>query len=180
MYVRTTSRRAKDGTAVRYLQLAHNVWDADAGVSRPKILHSFGREDQLDRAAIERLIAALTRLLDPAAAPAPYDIPGDLVVSDSRAVGGTHLLDALWRRRGIDARIRDLLAARKLDAARVERVLFALVANRALAASSKLAAVDWIAHDTHIDALDQVSDDACYRAMDELLAIEPVLAEQVY
>jgi hypothetical protein len=30
---------------VRYLQLAHNVWDAEAGLSRPKILHSFGRED---------------------------------------------------------------------------------------------------------------------------------------
>ena len=178
--MRTTSRRAKDGTTVRYLQLAHNVWDADAGVSRPKILHSFGREDQLDRAAIERLIAALTRLLDPAAVPAPHDMPGDLAFSDSRAVGGTHVLDALWRRLDIDARITDLLAARKLDAARVERVLFALVANRALAACSKLAAVDWITYDTHIDDLDQVGDDACYRAMDELLAIEPALAEQVY
>jgi hypothetical protein len=28
------------------------------------VLHSFGREDQLDRDAIKRLVASLTRLLD--------------------------------------------------------------------------------------------------------------------
>ena len=59
-------------------------------------------------------------------------------------------------------------------------MLFALVANRALAASSKLAAADWVCADVHIDGLDDVTDDACYRAMDQLLAIEPDLAEQAY
>jgi len=179
MYVRTTSRTAKDGTVVRYLQLAHNEWDATAGRSRPRILFSFGREDQLDRAAIERLIGALARLLDPAAA-AGITGPADLAMLESRAVGGTHVLDALWHRLGIDTRINDLLSGRKLDAGAVERVLFALVASRALAASSKLAAVEWISRDVHIDDLPETSDDACYRAMDELLRIEPQLAEQVY
>ena len=47
-------------------------------------------------------------------------------------------------------------------------MLFGLVANRALAPSSKLAAADWINHDVHIDGLPQTSDDACYRAMDWL------------
>jgi hypothetical protein len=180
MFVRTTSRKTKDGT-VRYLQLAHSEWDAEAGISRPKILFSFGREDQLDRASIERLIAALSRLLDPAAAAAltiSPDMP-DLRVAGSRPIGGTYLLDALWRRLGIDAAMRAQLAGRKLDP-RVERVLFALVANRALAASSKLAATDWIGNDAHITGLDEINDEACYRAMDWLLAIEPTLAEQVY
>ena len=49
-----------------------------------------------------------------------------------------------------------------------ERVLFGLVANRALAPSSKLAAADWITHDVHIDGLPETTDDACYRAMDWL------------
>jgi hypothetical protein len=180
MYVRATSRKTKDGT-VRYLQLAHSEWDAEAGISRPKILFSFGREDRLDRAAIERLIAALSRLLDPAAAAAltmPPDMP-DLSVTGSCPIGGTHLLDALWRKLGIDAAMHAQLAGRKLDP-RVERVLFALVANRALAASSKLAATDWITHDAHIAGLDDINDEACYRAMDWLLKIEPTLAEQVY
>jgi transposase len=32
----------------------------------------------------------------------------------------------------------------------------------------------------HVDGLDEVTDDACYRAMDHLLAIEPDLARQAY
>jgi hypothetical protein len=47
------------------LQLTHNEWDATTKTSRPKVLHSFGREDQLDRDAIARLVSSLTRLLDP-------------------------------------------------------------------------------------------------------------------
>jgi len=54
---------------VSYLQLAHNEWDPVAKTARTKVLYSFGRADQLDRAAIERLIGALTRLVgtEPAA-----------------------------------------------------------------------------------------------------------------
>ena len=52
-----------------YLQLAHNEWDPAAKTARTKVLFSFGRADQLDRAAVERLIGALTRLVgtEPAA-----------------------------------------------------------------------------------------------------------------
>jgi hypothetical protein len=50
VYVRVSSRKNKSGQVVRYLQLAHNEWDTQAGVSRTKVLYWFGREDQLDRA----------------------------------------------------------------------------------------------------------------------------------
>ena len=69
MYVKTTSRKVKGGE-VRYLHLAHNEWDAAARRSVPKLLYSFGREDQLDKDAVRRLVASLARLLDPAGAPA--------------------------------------------------------------------------------------------------------------
>ena len=65
MYLRTTSRRRKDGSTVRYLQLAHNEWDAAAGQAVARVIYSFGREDELDRAAIARLVASLTRVLSP-------------------------------------------------------------------------------------------------------------------
>jgi hypothetical protein len=175
VYVKASSRKTKDGQVIRYLQLAHNEWDGQAGVSRTKILHSFGREDEIDRGGIKRLVAALSRLLDPADATSA----GELTLTSSRPVGGTYVLDQLWRRLGLDAVIRRQLAGRKLDP-RVERVLFALVANRALAASSKLAAAAWIADDVHIDGLEEISDDACYRAMDYLLTIEPDLAKEAY
>ena len=178
MYLKASSRKTKDGQVIRYLQLAHNEWDAQAGVSRTKILHSFGREDEIDRDGIKRLVAALSRLLDPAGAVTATS-GGELTLTSSRPVGGTYVLDQLWRKLGLDQVIRRQLTGRKLDP-RVERVLFALVANRALAASSKLAATGWIADDAHIDGLDQIDEQSCYRAMDYLLTIEPEMAKAAY
>jgi Transposase DDE domain len=178
VHVRVSTRKNKDGSAVRYLQLAHNEWDPATKTSRPKVLHSFGREDQLDRDAVKRLVASLSRLLDPAAALAAT-APSGLAFTSSRALGGTHVLDHLWRRLGIDTAMARLLAGRKLDP-RVERVLFALVANRALDPSSKLAAAGWVTRRAHIDGLPEVSDDACYRAMDWLIEIAPELEREVF
>ncbi|GAY07924.1 mobile element protein [Pseudonocardia sp. N23] len=181
MHVRVSTRRNKDGTAVRYLQLTHNEWDPTTKTSRPKVLHSFGREDQLDRDAIKRLVASLTRLLDPATALTGSQAPGaaGLAFTSSRPVGGTLVLDALWRRLGIDTVMTRLLTGRKRDP-RTERVLFALVANRALAPGSKLAAAGWVNRRAHIDGLAETSDDACYRAMDWLLDIAPDLEREVF
>ncbi len=179
VYARVSSRKSKTGQVVRYLQLAHNEWDPAAGMSRTKVLYSFGREDELDRPAVQRLVTALSRLLDPAAA-AALTTPADMTLTDSRPIGGAYALDGLWRRLGVDTAIRAALADKRVDAARVERILFALTANRALKPSSKLAATDWIAHDVHIDGLTDVVDEACYRAMDALLAVEAVVARQVY
>jgi len=175
------TRRNKDGTPVRYLQLTHNEWDPVTKTSRPKVLHSFGREDQLDRNAIRRLVVSLTRLLDPASALTGTTTAGSegLAFTSSRPVGGTLVLDALWHRLGIDTVMARLLAGRKRDP-RTERVLFALVANRALAPGSKLAAADWVTRRAHIDGLAETSDDACYRAMDWLLEIAPDLEREVF
>jgi hypothetical protein len=181
-YVKTSVRATRAGT-VRYLQLAHNEWDPAAQRSRTKVLYNLGREDELDKDAVRRLVAALSRLLDPAEALAAAG-PGDLPMAGSRPAGGTHVLDQMWRRLCLDEVIRRALAARSQAGRQpdpdTERVLFALVANRALAASSKLAAAGWACEDVHIDGLDQVADDACSRAMDQLPAIEPDLAEQAY
>ncbi|WP_158854956.1 IS1634 family transposase [Saccharothrix deserti] len=178
MYVKASTRKTKDGQVIRYLQLAHNEWDAEAGVSRTKVLYSFGREDTVDVEGIRRLIGALTRLLDPADALAGSG-PAGLTFTESRPLGGTFVLDGLWRRLGIDAAIRRMLTGRRLDE-RVERILFALVANRALAPSSKLAATRWIEHDVVIEGLDTVVDEACYRAMDWLIEVAPELSRTVY
>ena len=184
MFVRTSTRRNRDGTKVSYLQLAHNVWDPAARTARTKVLYSFGRADQLDRAAIERLITALTRVVGVEPDSSGPDrarvvgVPG-LEFVESRPLGGAWLLDGLWHRLGIDTLLRRLAAGTRRDPV-VERVLFALVANRALAPSSKLAATCWVAHDVHLPGLEAVSDDACYRAMDWLIQIEDQLARGVF
>jgi hypothetical protein len=182
MYVKTTTRRVKGGE-VRYLHLAHNEWDAAARRSVPKLVYSFGREDQLDKDAVRRLVASLARLLEPADALAATAADGGLVFTESRPCGGAYVLDALWQRLGISTILAGLASSgrgRPRDAAAAERVLFGLVASRALAPSSKLAAAEWMSRDVHIDGLADVSDDACYRAMDWLHAVRAEVEKQVY
>jgi len=181
MYVKTSVRKTKNGE-VRYLQLAHNEWDAALRQSVPKVVYSFGREDQLDKGAIRRLVASLSRLLEPGAALAAT-ADGELAFAESRPYGGAYVLDALWHRLGIGKILAGLAPSgrgRPRDAAAAERVLFGLVASRALAPSSKLAAAEWMSRDVHIDGLGEVSDDACYRAMDWLHDVRGELEKQVY
>ncbi|MEU1569322.1 IS1634 family transposase [Streptomyces mirabilis] len=105
--------------------------------------------------------------------------PPELTFTESRPLGGTHALDGLWHRLGIDALIRELVKDPR-SREKTERTLFALVANRALKPSSKLAASQWVGEDVTIAGLPAVDDDSCYRAMDRLLTMETKLAEQVY
>jgi hypothetical protein len=180
MYVKTTTRQAKSGT-IRYLHLAHNEWDAARGRSVPKILYSFGREDRLDKDAIARLVASLSRLLEPGDALAAT-AGSDLAFAESRPCGGAYALDALWQRLGTGKILAGLAPSgrgRPRDTQATERVLFGLVASRALAPSSKLAASEWMSRDVHIDGLGEVSDDACYRAMDWLHAVRGEVEKQV-
>jgi len=182
MYVRTTPRRNKDGSVVRYLQLAHNVWDPEKKRSRTEVLYNFGREDAESRAALERLAGSLARFL--AAAPDPqatlFTGAGEsFAYLGSRPLGGSYVLDGLWRRLGVDATLRRLLKGRRRDPA-AERVLFALVASRALAPSSKLAAARWVCEDACVAGLPETTDDACYRAMDWLLEVQPALEREVF
>jgi len=168
-----------DGRSVGYLQLAHNEWDPAAKASRTKVLYSFGREDQLDVAGIRRLVAALCRLLEPGEA-LTATAPAELRFIESKALGGAFALDGLWRKLGIDAAMHRMLSGTRMEP-RVERILFALVANRALAPSSKLAATRWIEHGVVIDGLDvPVVDESCYRAMDWLIDAEPELGRIVF
>jgi hypothetical protein len=181
MYVRTTKRENKSGT-VRYLHLAHNEWDPVKGRAVPKVLFTFGREDELDRDAIRRLVASLSRLLEPGEALAVNATPG-LEFTGSVPFGGAYVLDHLWHRLKIDqimSRVGQPKRGRPRDASATERVLFALVANRALAPSSKLAAAEWITHDVHIDSLPEAGEQSCYRAMDWLHEVRDDLEKQVF
>jgi hypothetical protein len=189
VYLRRSSRTNKDGTTTSYLSLAHNYRDPDTGVSKPKILHSFGREDDLDPQALHRLMASIARHLD-VAVPGSIDAGDpaalDLEPIDGRDLGGVWVLDQLWNRLQIGAEIRKLARSpkhrpgRKLDVALLERILFALVAGRALAPSSKLEATRWIREEVHIAGLAEVDHTSCYRAMDWLLDHLETLQQTVF
>jgi DDE family transposase len=168
MYLRETKRRNADGSEVGYLALAHNERDPQTGVPRAQIVHRFGRTDQVDREALRRLVRSISRFLDPADAVAAAT-PGEVTLVDSRPMGACWLADRLWERFGIGETIRAAVGGRRADVEQVERTLFAMVANRlSVKPLSKLAGCGWVAERAFVAGLPEVSDDACYRAMDRL------------
>jgi DDE family transposase len=177
VYLRESRRTNKDGSVVRYLQLAHNERHPQTGNSAAKVIHNFGRADAVDREALARLVSSISRFLTPEQAAAAAG-GGEVEVVDSRRLGGAWALDRLWERLGIGAAIRRAAAGRRLDGEALERVVFALVAQRALEPGSKLAATRWVAERVAIDGLAGLSDDQAYRAMDFLLdALDEIAAE---
>ncbi len=180
MYLRTTQRRRRDGSLVRYLQLAHNR--RAGGVTRAEVLLNLGREDELDVEGLRRLARSIRRYTDPGEeGGGPIEPAEGLEVVASRPLGGAWLLDGLWRRLGVAEALRELLGTRRF-ATDVERVLFALVANRALAPCSKLAAAEWASEDVAIPGLVRMDDDQAYRALDLLIEAdaEAKLQEAVF
>jgi len=101
-----------------------------------------------------------------------------LEFTESRPLGATWALDALWNRLGIDAALRRLLADRQDDS--TERVLFALVAQRALVPVAKPTASRWISEDVTISGLPSTTDDACHRAMGWLTEVKDALEREVF
>jgi len=179
MYLRETRRTNRDGSVVRYLQLAHNERHSETGNSVAKVIHNFGRAEHVDRDALARLVSSISRFLTPeqalvAAAGAEVEI------LDSRHLGGAWTLDRIWERLGIGAAIRRVAEGRRLDGETTERVLFALVAQRALEPGSKLAATDWVAHRVAIEGCPGFCDDAAYRGMDFLLDALGEIAGEIF
>ena len=177
MYVRTVTTNG-----AKYVQLAHNYRDPRTGVSRVRVLYNWGRADRLDVAALRRLVRSICRFLGPGEArkiqeeaglESPFEFLG------SRELGAIWLLDRVWKRLQIDRALRALLDRRGYTTP-VERLLFAMVANRALAPSSKLAVESWVALQVQIEDLPEVEVHQLYRAMDFLLEASTEVEQSVY
>jgi len=164
---------------VAYLQLAHNERHPETGSPVAKVIHNFGRAEQVDRAALARLVSSISRFLTPEQAMSAA-AGADVEVLDSRPLGGTWTLDRVWERLGVGAAIRRVATGRRLDGEAVERVVFALVAQRALRPGSKLAATDWVAKRVAIEGLSGFTDDQAYRAMDFLLEALGEIAGEIF
>ena len=174
MYLRTTARANKDGSVVRYLALAHN--QRVGAATKANVLLNLGREDRLDPDGLRRLVRSINRYLgepDPDGTDAPAATGADTAIDglrlmSSRPAGAAWLLHGLWKALDVDTALRKVLGGRRFTTD-VERVLFALVANRAIDPASKLAAAEWASHDVAIPDLDGMDDDQAYRAMDLLV-----------
>jgi Transposase DDE domain len=181
MYLRTTQRRNKDGSIVRYYALAENVRDPEKGHVEAKVVHSFGRADRLDRAALERLVRSIRRVLDADSA-VPADEKGReraIEIEASFDLGVVPVVAQLWARLGIGRAIRERLAAQELQAPH-EAALLAMTAQRLARPGSKLACHErWLDRVWLPEARD-LSLGQLYRALDLLAEHGDTIEAEVF
>jgi transposase len=177
-------RKNKDGSVAEYIQLAHNYRDPETKRPKPLILHNFGRREGIDEDGLRRLVRSINRFLgeddsSDVQRHLGFTSDNDVTIDQSLSMGGTHLLDALWRHLELDDTLKKLLAGRSFEI-EIERLLFALVANRSLAPRSKLAMEKWVGRKAHIEGLDTVQSHTLYRAMDFLVEHGEEIQESVF
>jgi transposase len=183
MYVRTISRKNKDGSTTTYVQLAHNIWDPQTGCAKANVLYTFGRADSLDLEAIKRLVKSLCRFLSPEDA---LQVQASLG-KDSQALrfvksvplGGAFLLRKLWERLGLEKVLTESLGKRDFLSP-IEWAIFAMVVNRALAPDSKRGVEEWVKEDVALGNPEPISLQHLYRAMDFLLDNGEEIQKEVF
>jgi len=179
MYLRESKQRRTDGSTVSYLQLAENEWVPERRRSETRVVYNCGRAD--DVAVTERLRKLAASILRRCS---PEEIVGasggDLRLVCAWPYGEVYVLDALWRRLGIDKVIAAQAQSRRLGFD-VERALFAMVANRACAPCSKLYCWEqWLKEEVHIPGTQGLSLQHLYRAMDFLEANKEPIEREIF
>ena len=180
MYLRTTKRRNKDGSEVRYYQLAENKWDAARGCAVAKVIYNFGRADQVDGQKLRRLAASIRRVFGGDVVQVAAAEAGDVRVRDAWPYGGVYVLERLWVELGIDGVVREHAKSR-LTAEPFERALFAMVANRALSPYSKLYCWEqWLREEVFLPSARPLDLHHLYFAMDFLEDHKAEIEKAIY
>jgi hypothetical protein len=178
MYLRTTKRTNKDGSTVEYLQLAHNERHPVTRKPVARIIHNFGRADQLDRQELVRLCTSIARvcgvhITDPFAqdsvSPTTQGscLPADMKIKQTFALGCAWVIEALWERLGLK---KTLAAIEQATGTTVpyERALLAMVANRLSDPESKLGVWDRWLSSVYLPSCATLKLHHLYEAMDLL------------
>src|SRR5689334_5726235 len=172
MYLRVTERRNRDGSTVVYYALAENVWNAQTKRSETQVIHTFGRADQLDKAALQRLVTSIQRVIDADAAGAiatrdKASLP-DIEIDAVFELGVILAARTLWEDLGIGQAICDCIAEGELSAPH-EMALFAMAAQRLDDPGSKLGcAMRWLPDSAWLPEAKHLTLHQFYRALDFL------------
>jgi hypothetical protein len=178
MYLRTTKRKNKDGSVTEYYHLAHNVRHPDTGRSVPKIIHSFGRADEVDRDQLVRLCRSIARVcglqvVDPIEHAEqetqckPEKLFDGVKIIKTLGYGRVLVAETLWERLGIGKTLRDIFKRRKLSLLH-ERALLAMTANRICEPESKLGVWDRWLKKVYMPSCNGLGLDRMYDSMDLL------------
>jgi len=178
MYLRQTRQKRADGSVITHLQLAESVWNPKKGRSDTRIVLNCGRAE--DPQVVERLRQLAKSILRRCS---PEEIVAEAPhwkVVDAWPYGDLYVLETLWRQMGLAEIIEAQAQGRKFDFS-VERALFALVANRAVAPCSKLYCFEqWLREDVRIEGTRKLELHQLYRAMDFLEAHKEALEKAIY
>ena len=188
MYLRTSRRKNKDGSVTEYYQLAHNERHPETRKPVARIVHNFGRADQLDRDELVRLCRSIARVCDVEVidrleqgegACANDALPGDVKLIRTVGLGPVVVIEALWNRLGIGDILRERLRKKKRPLA-YERALLAMTANRLCEPQSKLGVWDRWLSKVYLPSCEGLMLRQMYEAMDFLYAEASEVEEAVF
>jgi hypothetical protein len=177
MYLRESRQKLANGT-LTHLQLVESVWNPTKRRSEIRILFNCGRAG--DPAVTERLRRLAHSILRRCS-------PEEIIAADSTwqlinawPYGDAYVLQSLWEHLGIDQVIKEQTARRQFGFD-MERALFAMVANRALAPSSKLYCYEqWLQEDVRLSGCESLKLHQLYRAMDFLEANKDAIERAIF
>jgi transposase len=169
MYLRTTRRKNKDGSVTQYYQLAHNERHPVTGKATARIIHSFGRADQLDRDSLVRLCRSIARVCGVEVVD-PLDgdsggLPEDVKILRTVDFGTVNLVQSLWEQYGLGNIFREVAKNNQIP---YEKALLAMVANRLCVPESKLGVWDRWLETVYLPECDELQLHHMYEAMDLL------------
>ena len=176
MYLRSTKRTNRDGSVVEYYQLANNERHPTTRKPVAKIIHNFGRADQLDRGELVRLCRSIARvcgldITDPLEEPFSTDssegFPNGLKIRKTLSMGCPFVIEKLWERFGLKKTLSDIVAAKGYRVP-YERALLAMTANRLCEPESKLGVWDRWLSKVYLPSCDGLKLKHMYEAMDIL------------
>ncbi|WP_296898875.1 IS1634 family transposase, partial [Thiohalocapsa sp.] len=184
MYLRTTQRRNKDGSTVRYLALAENARHPEKGHVEARIVHHFGRADQLDRAVLERLVASIRRVLardgsGAVEAGEGQGSGGEIAIEAVHDLGVPHVVRELWTKLGIAAAIASRVQGKRQAAAH-QAALLAMAAQRLDRPGSKLACHERWRERVWLPEARALSLGQLYRALDLLTEHGEAIEAEVF
>ena len=145
MYLRTTQRKNKDGSVTKYYQLAHNIRNPETKRTTAKIIHSFGRADQLDREQLVRLCRSIARVCGVQVVdPLEQDnekggLPQDVKILRTVEFGTVRVIEEIWEQCGVGRTLREVIGKKRVP---YDKAVLAMVANRLCIPESKLGVWD--------------------------------------
>ena len=169
MFVKPT-RVKSGGRQLTYLQLVESY--RDGGRVRQRVIAKLGREDELDPAAIERLVRSLAKYADVEVGAG--NVLDEVELQPGLAFGHVHALDHVWSELGLEGLLRDLAAGRRFRFD-VANVIKAIVFQRVLDPGSERSLVQQWLPSVYQPAFEGISLQHAYRALPFLAEVGPEL-----